>query len=87
MIKLLELFWIACRLLLQPVYLCILLWRLVCGRGHRIIFYMKSGNKIEVDLKNFTLKGTTLSWVYPVNAKDGLRHIDFNQIEGITVKY
>jgi hypothetical protein len=75
----------------QPFRVLRSIWRALAGRGYRVAFYMKSGNKVSVDLANFNFTSkdcvpTKMDWRHAPLAKDILKYIDLTQVESIVME-
>lgn len=60
-------------------------WRILTGRGMKTIIYMKSGNKVVVDLQNYNFKDGRFTWSDAPYRWHELMHIKIDEVEAIVI--
>lgn len=77
--------------ILRPIRFVWIVWQNITGRGTTYIFYMKSGNKIEVQFKHLTVNYSggdinQIKWEKCLLPDNGWLHGDVAQIEAVVIK-
>ena len=70
----------------QPLRVMRHCWRVVTGRGIRVTFYFKSGNKVTADLQKFSIDGKGIKWTDALYRQFELMTIRSDDIEAIIVE-